>query len=104
MTARRRSINTYTTWGFVDYVDANGDLYGEYRELEMTGPISEAHRERGHRLRRARMDAHLTMKELAEASGLPDFGMVELSQAQAGIIELGEDEWAALYAALGREE
>lgn len=100
MAERRRSAVTYTTWAFVDYADRPG----EFREVELTGPISEAHRERGHRLRRARIAAGLTLRDHAALAALPDFGMVELSQAQAGIIELAEEEWAALYRALGREE
>lgn len=108
MTERRRSTNTYTTIAHVDGVDRHGRRFGEMREVTLPAPFDEAHRARGERLRRARIDAHLTLRDLAWRAyplGLPaDFGFATLSQVEHGTTEATEVEWAILWAALGREE
>jgi hypothetical protein len=70
----------------------------------MIGPITSQHRERGNRLRRARIDLGLSLREHVDRAALPDFGMVALSQVQAGTVEASEEEWAALWRTLGQEE
>jgi hypothetical protein len=63
-------------------------------------------RARGERLRRARIDARLTLRDLhGMAVGLPaDFTCAVLSQVEHGTTEASEAEWRALWAALGRGE
>ena len=100
MSERVRSTNRYKTMAFVDYFDRPG----EYREVELTGPISEAHYQRGHRLRDARIAARLTLKEHADRAALPEVDYPMLSKIQMGQVEATEEEWAALWAALGRSE
>jgi hypothetical protein len=85
---------------FVDYADRRG----EYREVEMLGPISEAHRQRGHALREARLNAGLSMAEHAARSGLSQMTVPLLSQIQVGTTEATDEEWAALWRALGTPE
>lgn len=78
------------------------------REITVPEAFDEAHRERGERLRRARIDAFLTLRDLAMrayALGLPpDFTFATLSQVEHGTTEASEAEWAVLWEALGQEE
>lgn len=106
MSERRRSTVTRTSTALVDGVDKHGRLFGEFREVTLPAPFDEAHRQRGERLRRARIDAFLTLRDLhGRAAGLPaDFTFATLSQVEHGTTEASEDEWAALYAALGLAE
>lgn len=105
MTERRRSTVTRTSMALVDGVDKHGRRFGEYREVTLPAPFDEAHRQRGERLRRARIDAGrslMGLHSIALAFGLPDdFTFATLSQVEHGTTEATEEEWAALYAALG---
>ncbi len=100
MSERVRSTNTRKTMALVRYTEGGC----RWEETTVTEAISEAHKRRGRRLRDARVAALITMKELTDRAAIPQFGMVELSQAQHGTVELSEPEWSALWGALGQTE
>ena len=81
----------------VDGWDEQGRHWGEYREVELPLLLSDAHREAGQRLRRARLDCRLSQREMMVRSHV-HFG--RLSRIEAGVEEPTEQEWSALWQAI----
>lgn len=94
MSERRRSTRTRAVTGFIDF----GDGEGEVLTVALPLPLSPGHAARGGRFQRERVFRRRTLLEIAVAVGLT---VGDLSAIEEGIAEALEEEWAALWAALG---
>ncbi len=67
------------TWAFVDGVDAEGNDWGELREVYAPRPLPDDHPMR--QLYRARVGRRVSLRDMAERTGIP---MLRISGIERG--------------------